>query len=83
MTDELEQRLVHPGSQEERKGLATLLRLRSEGRALDEIATGLRAETGLVLPPEAIDRVLRQVAGPIPRSEGGDPEFFTGYLGGG
>jgi hypothetical protein len=83
MADALERRLVHPRAEADRKGLACLLRLRSEGHSLDEIAAGLRAETGLVLPPETVDRVLRQVAGPVPRAEGGDPEYFTGYLGGG
>ena len=28
-------------------------------------------------------RVLREIAGPVPRADGGDPEYFSGYLGGG
>jgi hypothetical protein len=48
-----------------------------------EIADRLRAETGFDLDQSELDRVLRIVAGPVPRSEGGDPEYFSGYLGGG
>jgi hypothetical protein len=47
------------------------------------IAAGLRAETGMDLATDVIDRVLRRVAGPVARAEGGDPEYFSGYLGGG
>jgi hypothetical protein len=84
MERDLERRIVEgPMGEEERAALRCLLRLRSEGRPLEDIAAGLKAEAGLVLAPEAVDRVLRQVAGPVPREEGGDPAFFTGYLGGG
>jgi hypothetical protein len=51
--------------------------------SLDEIVAGLAVETGLTLAPMTLDRVLQQVAGPVPRAEGGDPEYFSGYLGGG
>jgi hypothetical protein len=51
--------------------------------SLDVIAAGLRAETGMDLATDVIDRVLRRVAGPVARAEGGDPEYFSGYLGGG
>jgi hypothetical protein len=83
MADILEHRIIHPQGAEDREALACLLRLRSESRPLPEIAAGLRAETGLDLSPGAVDLVLREVAGPAPRTEGGDPECFTGYLGGG
>jgi hypothetical protein len=75
--------LLHPASEADRVALACLMRLRSEGRSLDEIADGLRAETGLAVSPEALDQVLRRVAGPVPCADGGDPEYFSGYLGGG
>ncbi len=68
---------------EERAGLRCLLRMRSEGKSEEEIAAGLKAETGFELSPEAVDRVLRRIAGPVPRKKGGDPEYFSGYLGGG
>lgn len=58
-------------------------RLRSQGKDLAEIADGPRVETGLVLSPPDLDRVLREIAGPVPREDGGDPEHFSGYLGGG
>ena len=35
------------------------------------------------LATDVIDRVLRQVTGPVARAEGGDPEYLSGYLGGG
>jgi hypothetical protein len=84
MERDLERRLVEaPSGDTERAALRCLLRLRSEGKPLEEIAAGLRAETGLELSPAAVDRVLRRIAGPVPREEGGDPEYFSGYLGGG
>ena len=83
MTESTEKRLLQPADAADRAGLASLLRLRSLGRSREEIAHGLRAETGLVLTPEAVDRVLQEIAGPVPRDEGGDPAYFTGYLGGG
>jgi hypothetical protein len=84
MESELERSLVEaPSGDAERAALRCLLRLRSEGKSLDEIAAGLQAETGLELTPAAVDRVLRRIAGPVPREEGGDPEYFSGYLGGG
>jgi hypothetical protein len=84
MERDLERRLVEaPSDDAERAARCCLLRLRSEGKSLDEIAVGLQAETGLELSPAAVDRVLRRIAGPVPREEGGDPEYFSGYLGGG
>ena len=84
MADELERKIVEgTGGEEVQAALRCLLRLRSEGRTLEEIAAGLEAETGQVLSPAAVDRVLRQVAGPAPRQEGGDPDYFSGWLGGG
>jgi hypothetical protein len=82
--EDLERRIVAAaGGEEERAALRCLPRLRGEGRSLEEIAAGLRAETGLELSPAAVDRVLRRIAGPVPREQGGDPEYFSGYLGGG
>jgi hypothetical protein len=78
-----EQRLIEPRTPEDRAALATLLRLRSEGRELPDIAARLRAQTGFDLELEALDRVLRTIAGPAPQQEGGDPAYFSGYLGGG
>jgi hypothetical protein len=84
MEQDLERRLVEaPAGDAERAALRCLLRLRSEGRSVEEIAAGLEAETGWRLSPAAVDRVLRQVAGPAPRQEGGDSVYFSGYLGGG
>lgn len=84
MEDALERRLVEaPETEQERAALRCLVRLRGEGRPVEEIAAGLRTETGLELSPDAVDRVLRQVAGPAPRETGGDPDYFSGYLGGG
>ena len=84
MESDLERRLSDvPRTDDERAALRGLLRMRSEGKSLDEIAAGLKAETGFELSPEAVDRVLRRIAGPLPRKEGGDPEYFSGYLGGG
>ena len=83
MTDHAEQRLLHPAAAADRAALACLPRLRSEGRSREEIAHGLAAECGLVLAPAAVDRVLAEIAGPVPRKEGGDPAYFSGYLGGG
>jgi hypothetical protein len=83
MTDGPEQRLIQPRSEDDAAALRCLMRLRGEGNSLDQIAAGLRAETGMDLAADAIDRVLRQVAGPAARAEGGDPEYFSGYLGGG
>jgi uncharacterized protein with GYD domain len=68
---------------EEQAAVDCMLRARSEGKSLPEIAEAVRIETGLELTPEAVDRILREAAGPVPRREGGDPEFFSGYLGGG
>jgi hypothetical protein len=60
------------------------VRLRSEGKPPVVIAAALKAETGLELSPEAVERVMGRVAGPAaPEGEGGDPAFFSGYLGGG
>jgi hypothetical protein len=83
MPDDPEQRLIQPRTEGDAAALRCLVRLRGEGNSLDAIAAGLRAETGLDLAPDAIDRVLRRVAGPVARAEGGDPEYFSGYLGGG
>jgi hypothetical protein len=83
MARDPEDRLLHPADEADRAALACLLRLRSEGKSRDEIAPALRTETGLTLEPAAIERVLRAVAGPVPRAEGGDPAYFSGYLGGG
>jgi hypothetical protein len=83
MTDDPEQRLVEPRGEEDVAALRCVLRLRGEGKSLEGIAAGLRAETGLDLAPDAVDRVLRLVAGPAARAEGGDPDYFSGYLGGG
>ena len=83
MTDHPEQRLIHPRSEDDAAALRCLMRLRGEGNSLDEIAAALRAETGMDLATDVIDRVLRQIAGPVARAEGGDPEYFSGYLGGG
>ena len=83
MTDDAENRLLHPADATDRAALACLLRLRSEGRSREAIAQGIRAETGLVLEPAGVDRVLAEIAGPVPRKEGGDPAYFSGYLGGG
>ncbi len=77
------QRLLHPVDDVDRSALACLLRLRSEGKDLAEIADGLRVEAGLVLSLPDLERVLREIAGPVPREDGGDPEYFSGYLGGG
>ena len=83
MARDLEHRLLHPADHADRSALACLLRLRSEGKDLAEIADGLRVETGLVLSLPDLDRVLREIAGPVPRADGGDPEYFSGHLGGG
>ena len=83
MTESTAKRLLQPADAADRAALACLLRLRSLGRSRDEIAHGLEAETGLVLTPEAVERVLEEIAGPVPRDEGGDPAYFTGHLGGG
>jgi hypothetical protein len=83
MVENAERRLLYPSNETDRAALACLLRLRSEGKSLDEIVAGLAVETGLTLAPMTLDRVLQQVAGPVPRAEGGDPEYFSGYLGGG
>lgn len=80
----LERKLIDaPETEEEREALRSLMRLRGEGRTVEEIAAGLKAETGLELSPDAVDRVLKAIAGPTPRETGGDPEYFSGYLGGG
>ena len=83
MTGDPEQRLIQPRNEDDAAALRCLMRLRGEGNSLDGIAAGLRAETGMDLATDAVDRVLRQVAGPVARAEGGDPEYFSGYLGGG
>ena len=83
MDQDIEQRIVAAKGEPEQAALRCLVRMRSEGRPLDEMPAGLAAETGLSLSAEAIDRILRAVAGPVPRETGGDPEFFSGYLGGG
>jgi hypothetical protein len=75
--------LLHPAEEADRDALACLMRLRSEGYDLAEIADRLRHETGFALSPAELDRTLREIAGPVPRPEGGDPSFFSGYLGGG
>ena len=68
MTDHPEQRLIHPRSEDDAAALRCLMRLRGEGNSLDEIAAGLRAETGMDLATDVIDRVLRQIAGPVARA---------------
>lgn len=83
MTESAAKRLLQPADAADRAALACLLRLRSLGRSRDEIAHGLEVETGLALTPKAVDRVLEEIAGPVPRDEGGDPAYFTGHLGGG
>jgi hypothetical protein len=85
MTSELERRLIEPAPEDEVAQAARrcLVRLRGEGKTLAAIAAGLEAEAGISLPEDAVDRVLRQIAGPVPRQEGGDPAYFTGWLGGG
>ena len=84
MEHELERKILEtPDDPEARTALACLVRLRGEGKTVEAIAAGLAAETGLVLEPAAVDRVLRRLAGPAPRQEGGDPAYFSGYLGGG
>jgi hypothetical protein len=83
MAKDPRQRLLHPLDDADRAALRSLLRLRSEGLDLLGIANHLRAETGLDLTPSELDAVLREIAGPVPRAKGGDPEFFSGYLGGG
>lgn len=82
---ELERRIVEPaeGDAEAGAALRCLMRLRGEGKDLAEIAAGLEAETGTALAPEAVDRILRRVAGPAAGGEGADPDYFSGYLGGG
>ena len=84
MSKDVEQRLVEgPETETERAALRALVRLRGEGKSVEEIAAGVKAETGLELSPAAVDRVLRQVAGPAVPGSGADPDYFTGYLGGG
>src|SRR3954452_18822938 len=55
MTDDPEQRLVHPRAEDDAAALRCLMRLRGEGSSLDEIAAGLREETGMDLAPNVID----------------------------
>jgi hypothetical protein len=84
MADDIEQRLIErPETDAERAALRALVRLRSEGKTLEEIAAGVKETSGIELSAEAVDRVLRRVAGPVAREDGGDPAYFTGYLGGG
>lgn len=83
MDADIERRIIQGQGETERAALRCLVRLRSEGKALDEMPAGLEAETGIALSAEAIERILREVAGEVPRQEGGDPAFFSGYLGGG
>lgn len=85
MSSELERRIVAPppGDEEAAGALRCLMRLRGEGKAAPEIAAGLEAETGLVLGADAVARVLAAIAGPAPSEEGGDPRYFSGWLGGG
>jgi hypothetical protein len=79
-----ERRILEPKGEADRAALRCLLRMRSEGKPLAEMPAALEAETGVALPVDSVDRILRKVAGrPAPRAEGGDPEFFSGYLGGG
>ena len=84
MEHDLERKILEtPGDPEAQAALHCLIRLRGEGKTVEAIAAGLAAETGIQLTPDAVDRILRQVAGPAPRQEGGDPAYFSGYLGGG
>jgi hypothetical protein len=83
ITESTEKRQLQPADAAERAALACLLRLRSLGTSREEIAQDLVAETGLVLTVEAVDRVLEEIAGPVPRDESGDPAYFAGHLGGG
>lgn len=85
MTDEIERRIIEPGPDDEeaRAALRCLVRLRGEGKDAAAIAAGLAAETGIELTPEAAARLVERVAGPVPREEGGDPAYFTGWMGGG
>jgi hypothetical protein len=61
MVENAEHRLLYPSNETDRAALACLLRLRSEGKSLDEIVAGLAVETGLTLAPMTLDRVLQQV----------------------
>jgi hypothetical protein len=80
---DLEQRLIQaPADAETAEALRCLLRLRGEGKSAEEIAAGLAA-AGHELSPAAVERVLREIAGPAAAGEGADPEYFSGYLGGG
>ncbi|MGD9510082.1 MAG: hypothetical protein AB7I59_06155 [Geminicoccaceae bacterium] len=83
MVDNPAHRLLHPATEADRNALACLMRLRSEGCGLAEMADRLRHETGFELAPAELDGVVREIAGPVPQPEGGDPSFFSGYLGGG
>ena len=83
MDQDTESRIVEAKGEAEQAAMRCLIRMRGEGKPLDEMPATLEAETGIALPAEAIDRVLRVIAGPAPRETGGDPEFFSGYLGGG
>jgi hypothetical protein len=84
MEQDAERAILEPRDEAGRRALRCLVRLRSEGKEPAAIAAALKAETGLELSPEAVERVMRRVAGPAaPQGEGGDPAFFSGYLGGG
>jgi hypothetical protein len=84
MEQDAERTILEARDEVGRQALTCLVRLRSEGKPPAEIAAALKAETGLELSPEAVEHVMRQVAGPAaPQAEGGDPAFFSGYLGGG
>jgi hypothetical protein len=84
VADDIEQRLIErPETDAERTALRALVRLRGEGKTLEEIAAGVKEASGIELSAEAVDRLLRRVAGPVVPESGGDPAYFTGYLGGG
>ena len=84
MDQDAERTILEARDEVGRRAQTSLVRLRSEGKPPAEIAAALKAETGLELSPEAVERVMRQVAGPAaPQAEGADPTFFSGYLGGG
>lgn len=83
MDQDIERRIIAAGGEQEQAARRCLVRLRSEGRPLEEMPAALLAETGVSLSAEAIERVLSEIAGPVPEEEGGDPRFFSGYLGGG
>jgi hypothetical protein len=80
-----EQRRVEasPQGDSEKIALSYALRLRGQGKSLEEIAAGLKADAGIDVSPAAVDDMLRRAAGPAASERGADPAFFTGTMGGG